>query len=143
MAYEFEGWTLYARTVKARSGRRKVEYFFSLRKPKTGGKVDLPPGYEVAINRRTGLPYLKKGARRLTKEEFDERIRRQEGVCAICNKPSKGSLVIDHSHKTGTVRGLLCGPCNIGLGMFQDSPRLLLKAAQYLEKAAGSRSGMT
>lgn len=50
--------------------------------------------------------------------------------CALCG--SATGLVIDHDHTTGAVRGVLCGPCNIGLGMFRDRPDLLLAAVEYL-----------
>ena len=65
----------------------------------------------------------------------------QDGKCAICgakdgdgveNNGSK-SLSVDHDHKDGTVRGLLCNNCNRGVGSLMDSPELLRKAADYLE----------
>lgn len=60
----------------------------------------------------------------------------QGGRCAIClAAPVEGarSMPIDHDHVTGRLRGILCPRCNGGLGMFQDSPALLRKAADYLE----------
>lgn len=60
----------------------------------------------------------------------------QNGVCQICNtKPTKmrKQLFIDHDHKTGRVRGLLCNECNFGLGKFQDNSSLLRNAASYVE----------
>ena len=64
----------------------------------------------------------------------------QNGVCAICGKPEtrqcgKGKpngLAVDHDHETGIVRGLLCGNCNMGLGLLGDGPELLRKALAYL-----------
>ena len=60
MAYTYEGWTLYKREVTLRGGRNQTIYFFSKRKPKSGTPCDLPKGYKVGVNERTGLPYLKK-----------------------------------------------------------------------------------
>lgn len=51
-------------------------------------------------------------------------------VCMICG--SQGNLCVDHSHRTGRVRGMLCAPCNKGLGHFRDDPTLLLRASDYL-----------
>ena len=52
--------------------------------------------------------------------------------CRICE--NKNDLCIDHNHKTGEVRGLLCRTCNTGIGMLRNSPDLLRSAVAYLEK---------
>lgn len=57
----------------------------------------------------------------------------QNGCCAICKtKPTTRELDADHDHKTGNPRGLLCSKCNIGLGCFNDDPRRLVGALEYL-----------
>lgn len=60
----------------------------------------------------------------------------QDGECAICgrsfSKPS--DALIDHNHKTNEVRGLLCNKCNLGIGHFDDNPRIIIKANEYLSK---------
>ena len=67
----------------------------------------------------------------LTIEERDALFAGQDGLCAICrSRPIKH---IDHDHPTGKVRGGLCGPCNMGLGQFEDEPSRLRAAAKYLE----------
>ena len=55
--------------------------------------------------------------------------------CVICGEPEINGrqLAIDHDHKTGLVRGVLCQRCNMGLGQFRDSPELLRYAALYIE----------
>ena len=63
MAYTHGDYTLHAREVALKGGKKQVIYFFSQRTPKAGFPVDLPPGYGVAVNKRTGLPYLKKDPR--------------------------------------------------------------------------------
>ena len=60
VAYEQDGYTLHARTVKLKGGHEQTIYFFSRRSPKSGEPSDLPDGYDVVVNRRTGLPYLKR-----------------------------------------------------------------------------------
>ena len=73
----------------------------------------------------------------LVPEEWQEMWDRQEGKCASCGDPLKtgtGGCAVDHDHITGRVRELLCTPCNIGLGLYRDSPERLEQAAQYLLK---------
>jgi recombinational DNA repair protein (RecF pathway) len=80
---------------------------------------------------------------RISQDDYDEMVRQQGGGCAICGRTSQSkrnsrqkqmSLCIDHCHKTGVIRGVLCDKCNIGLGAFKDNPALLHRAAEYLEK---------
>lgn len=78
----------------------------------------------------------------ITAAQYDAMLERQGGGCAICGEQctSGRRLAIDHDHtccpgdKTcgKCVRGLLCGPCNQGIGKLKDSPRLLIAAASYL-----------
>lgn len=78
----------------------------------------------------------------LTKEQYDEIAASQLWGCAICgvqaHAEKKGQLHIDHDHTTNQVRGLLCSQCNVGLGMFSDSPERLRLAAAYLEQSNGT-----
>lgn len=73
-------------------------------------------------------------------EDYDLKLEEQKGVCAICGGLCKSGkrLAVDHDHKTGNIRDLLCGNCNGGLGKFQDNPELLIKAADYLRKHSGN-----
>lgn len=71
----------------------------------------------------------------LTVEGYDTILKSQGGVCAICGcTPAENgkALSVDHDHKTGKVRGLLCHPCNFGLGGFKDNPVSTARAADYL-----------
>lgn len=68
---------------------------------------------------------------------FDE----QDGRCAICRGLCEiDKLCVDHCHSTLVNRGLLCKPCNIGLGHFADSPERLRRAADYLERTTARKS---
>jgi hypothetical protein len=72
---------------------------------------------------------------KITLDEFNLLKSNQGGKCAICFRPDEGykkSLAVDHDHKTGKVRGLLCGSCNVGIGQFKDSVDLLNSAIGYL-----------
>lgn len=68
--------------------------------------------------------------------DYNEMFSNQNGCCAICGKPEKlhhSRLHIDHDHKTGIVRGLLCSKCNQGIGLFNDNIDLLQSAYNYLK----------
>ena len=67
-------------------------------------------------------------------EDYDRLLEDQGYCCAICGSedPKAARFHIDHNHKTNEVRGLLCATCNQGIGLLQDSPNVILKAAQYL-----------
>lgn len=69
--------------------------------------------------------------------DYAEMFDSQGGVCAICNRPpSEGELLhVDHCHNTDKVRGLLCGKCNRGLGLFDDNSGFLASAIEYLKGA--------
>lgn len=67
----------------------------------------------------------------LSREGYRALFAQQEGRCAICgDRPEV--LNVDHCHSTGRVRGLLCTPCNLGIGYFRDSPSALGRAVDYL-----------
>lgn len=73
--------------------------------------------------------------------EYGDMLVTQNGVCAICRSPEKEernekkkALAVDHDHATGKIRGLLCSACNTGIGKFQDKPKVLRAAADYLDR---------
>ena len=70
----------------------------------------------------------------LTSEQVRDMLEKQNHVCAICNNPF-GLQNIDHCHKTGKVRGVLCVNCNRGLGAFGDNIQNMEKALEYLKHA--------
>lgn len=79
----------------------------------------------------------------MTEDEYDTLSIVQGHRCALCrcvNKNRIGEerpLVVDHSHRSGSNRGLLCDACNKGLGCFRDSQELLLRALVYLREHDG------
>ena len=80
------------------------------------------PGETIYLDERTSY----------TTRQKLELIRKQNGLCAICQQPVIRPHV-DHCHTTGTIRGVLCRDCNIGLGNFKDDPELLRRAISYLD----------
>jgi hypothetical protein len=75
----------------------------------------------------------------ITRQEYEQFFKSQNGVCAICKKPETAtrlgvvkSLAVDHCHSTGKIRGLLCSDCNTGIGKLKDDIKILQNAIQYL-----------
>jgi Recombination endonuclease VII/HNH endonuclease len=73
--------------------------------------------------------------------EYSQMVSDRGNKCDICGQPEKQeragkvkALAVDHDHKTGAVRGLLCSDCNTALGKFHDSKDLLTSAIAYLTK---------
>lgn len=121
--------------------------------------IDCPPGSKRPVTRPGPRCSTHQRARRkaladkkhaewilktygLTIEEYWAIYEAQGGVCYICRR-AKGRgpdgsgrgkrLAVDHDHKTGEVRGLLCGPCNKGvLGHLRDSVEALSRAVAYV-----------
>ncbi len=93
----------------------------------------------------TDMPAPRKGRERPFISRLEDEVLNglQQGLCAICT----GSLLhekrgyhIDHDRrKTGLVRGLLCGSCNRALGLMDDDPERLRRAADYLATLGGPR----
>jgi hypothetical protein len=74
----------------------------------------------------------------LTPEQVQAMKDSQGGRCAICRvRPAEH---VDHDHRVGTVRGVLCFPCNAGLGQFGDDPAVLTSAIEYLETTTWQRT---
>ena len=89
-------------------------------------------GYaKIAIMQRKS--YLKR-AYNVTLEEYEKKLKEQNYCCAICNRHQskfKRKLAVDHDHKTGKVRDLLCAGCNVDVSVVEDRLEILLK---YLNK---------
>lgn len=64
--------------------------------------------------------------------DYEKMLKQQNDRCAICLKKKK--LCVDHCHKSGYVRGLLCRNCNSGLGQLNDCLKTIKNALKYLEK---------
>ena len=64
LPYKYNQWTLYCREVRFKVGKKtgpvRTIYFFSIKKPRSGTPCDMPEGYKVVTNNRTGMPLLKK-----------------------------------------------------------------------------------
>lgn len=70
-------------------------------------------------------------------EEYNTLFEQQNYCCAICNRQEeegRGKRNVDHCHKTGKIRGILCQQCNTALGKVGDSEEILYKMILYLRK---------
>jgi hypothetical protein len=73
----------------------------------------------------------------ITIQEYNVMLAEQNNSCAVCERSQtdfKRKFAVDHDHKTGKVRRLLCDNCNHALGMVNDNPIILQKLILYLEK---------
>jgi hypothetical protein len=86
---------------------------------------------DVALRSKYGLSFV----------EYEARLARQGGVCLICQRAETEHarrsggvkrLAVDHDHRTGEIRGLLCASCNRGVEAFRDDAARCLRAADYL-----------
>lgn len=80
----------------------------------------------------------------ITTDDYDRMFAEQRGVCLICDQPETAMrdgkvkpLAVDHDHRTGQVRALLCHRCNAAIGLMFDDPDRLREAATYLERWGG------
>lgn len=80
-----------------------------------------------------------KRAYNLTKEQYEKMLQQQNYCCAICSvnveTQRNKTLVVDHCHSSGKIRGLLCHFCNTALGLFKDDEEVLMKAYNYLVRS--------
>lgn len=75
----------------------------------------------------------------ITPEQYAEMVAAAGGVCTICKRPESRKrngrvtrLCVDHDHRTGRVRGVLCSRCNFVVGLTEYEPELLAGIAAYL-----------
>lgn len=90
-------------------------------------------------NKDKSRDYQLKNQYGITLDDYCEMKEGQGHTCLICGTSEddervKRSLVVDHCHTSGEVRGLLCAPCNSGLGFFKDNIEWLERAISYLKK---------
>ncbi|MFD1083921.1 endonuclease VII domain-containing protein [Micromonospora andamanensis] len=123
-------------------------------RPRTTCSEDCAYQRELALQRERrrgvrqyGKPYSARENRlwslyRITPEKYDEMLKAQDGVCAICGEgPGKKALHVDHDHACcpgkescgKCVRGLLCYRCNAGIGLLRDSPEIMRAAVAYIK----------
>ncbi len=97
----------------------------------------------IDCQRLFGRKSLLKKNFNMTLDEYEDKLKKQNNVCAICKNPETVlhhstkklcSLSVDHNHKTNKNRGLLCQLCNFGIGYFKENPVFIRNALLYLEE---------
>ena len=130
MAYARERQERYIKTAKGKAAHlRSVTKDRKKKQQEVGGRLELR-------------------LRKIRSERGEDAViwfEKQKSMCRICgktvhkapenSKDKQDQAVIDHDHKTGKLRGLLCHQCNVGLGNFKDDVSILVNAMLYLLKA--------
>jgi hypothetical protein len=126
------GWQFYRKGICRECHNKRATKYWHKKTSTVDGK------------KRTKIALLRTHLRReygITLEQYNEILESQQGKCAICGKDystimdgKKARLAVDHCHKTGAIRGLLCNSCNTGLGNLKDDPDLLRAAIKYIER---------
>ena len=91
-------------------------------------------GFRRRVSQREGRLWR---TYKITTEEYEAMLKKQNNQCAICNKTIDKNLCIDHDHKSGIIRGLLCGKCNQGIGLLNEDISTFKRAIRYLKKYEG------
>lgn len=109
--------------ARARENQRKASIAWAKRNPE-----------KIRANSRRQALRRKYG---ITPEDYDEILKDQGGKCALCDGTKSGlkgnRMFVDHDHKTGEVRALLCFRCNLMIGHSRENIQVLRNAITYLE----------
>lgn len=149
---EKESSEFYARMAKCKECHKQVTRNWQLRNPERMRKIAKDWYHRTPENRQYSIDkarewqathkdrdnqrkfaYNLKRNYGLSYETYCEMELKQDGKCAICNKPPYRNLDVDHNHETGKIRKLLCSNCNTALGLLKDDTELFTKAIEYLK----------
>lgn len=135
----------YQRQWRAKNGDKVREHSAKWRENNKEHQKELTRQWRIANKERHAENMRRHAYKKLygiTIEQYEDMLDAQGYACALCLKDIDDNggkeFDVDHCHTTGKVRGLLCRDCNRALGLFQDSPTLLERAAQYLRQDNGN-----
>ena len=134
-------WCRSCANKKSTEWKQRNKEKVKLQRSKWGQKnIDKLAEYRTKVTPQQKRQYRIKAEYSLLWEDYVDLYNKAQGKCAICEKElsllketSKHTAHVDHCHRTGKVRGLLCRSCNRGIGYLNDSPERLEKAASYLK----------
>lgn len=130
----------YGLNSKCRECTKKIakEYYYKNRK-KIIEKEKQRRKKNILIHKKRMKKYKLKQNYNLTIERYNSMLIYQKNVCLICGKKETKRngygiqpLSVDHNHRTGEVRGLLCNKCNSMIGFCDENPFILIKMIKYL-----------
>lgn len=126
-----------SRISELRKARRRKQSREQIYKISTADRVERDLKYQNRVGWKKSMEsrWRNRGIKDFSYSDFENMLLLQDGKCYLCGGgPAKNqSLHVDHCHKTGLVRKLLCNNCNNGMGKLKDDPELLIKAANYLK----------
>jgi len=108
-----------------------AEYFQRNTRNKSGFRSECKKCTRKYYGRKNDLKYRYN----ISQKEYNQMLNKQDGKCIICGElpTTFKNLSVDHNHKTGKIRGLLCDHCNRGIGFLKENPYILIKAIKYLK----------
>jgi len=100
-------------------------------------KKDKKTGRMDSTCKACRISFLREKTLGISDEDYWKIYKEQEGRCGICKRRMYSkrykAFCVDHDHKTGRIRGLLCHSCNSALGLFRDDPIALKRAIKWVE----------
>jgi hypothetical protein len=117
-------------SIKNKEYQKEYYYRNRAKKLKARKLLYMNTPYNVRLAKNNQL----KSTYKITIEQYEQKLKEQNYCCAICNKHRdefKRNLSVDHNHKTGAVRSLLCIICNSNVAVVEDKLEMIQK---YLNK---------
>lgn len=122
--------------ARARFRRYYWKHKDEIRIKRTGYNKEYRNKHRTIINEKSTWSYLRR-TYGVTQTDYNNMMRLQNSACKICKEKPLSKLCVDHDHKTGKVRGLLCHSCNNSLGLLKESISVLQSMIQYIEENKG------
>lgn len=90
-----------------------------------------------ATHKKEQMAYKRMKKYGMSQDDFDALLEKQGMACAICHRddwPGKHLPHVDHDHKSGKIRGILCSKCNTALGLVNESLEIIKSMENYIRK---------
>lgn len=121
---------LYKRQSQCKSCRVLIQREYRELNPDINKKIDRKKYLRSKVQLKNER-YLRNYG--ITLKDFNDLLEKQNNECLICQEKNK-RFHLDHCHKTGKIRGILCAQCNTGIGLFKENVEYLTNAIRYITK---------